>query len=170
MPPFPSQHHCQCGKSTKRAAKLGYCPKCSTVCSGSGTAKTKKGVEKQITHNKWVHYQSESCSACDAARTAIEKTEWCELFILFHLPSPNATQEWHHPWYFVWVGNLIDYLSIPFSFEAWTSICSFPFIEVIFILRPAILLDFRSFCLVGMRYQNHLQKKNRFVYHVHELQ
>ncbi|KIK34449.1 hypothetical protein CY34DRAFT_812907 [Suillus luteus UH-Slu-Lm8-n1] len=73
MPPYPSTHHCSCGRSTKRAAKLGYCPKCSETCEGRGSAQTKGGVAQVITHKKWVKYQTESCSACENAREAIEK-------------------------------------------------------------------------------------------------
>jgi hypothetical protein len=74
MPPWPSVHHCKCGKSTKRAANLGYCPKCSGTCEGVGSATTKGGVVRPITHKKWVKYQTESCTACEEARKAIEKT------------------------------------------------------------------------------------------------
>lgn len=77
MPPYPSKHHCKCGKSTKRAAALGYCPKCSTRCDGQGTARTKSGQVVNITHRAWVHYQSESCSACREAKAAIEKRPEC---------------------------------------------------------------------------------------------
>jgi len=58
----------------KRTTKLGYCPKCSAVCEGGrGTAQTKSGKQQAITVDAWVHYQSEPCSACAAAREAVEK-------------------------------------------------------------------------------------------------
>ncbi|KAG1850109.1 hypothetical protein C8R48DRAFT_728370 [Suillus tomentosus] len=75
MPPFPCLHHCQCGNSTKRAARIGYCSKCSETCEGRGTATTKGGVTQNITHDKWVKYQTGSCSACKYVREAIESKE-----------------------------------------------------------------------------------------------
>lgn len=70
MPTEAHEHHCRCGKITARAIQQGYCPKCSTRCYGSGTATTQGGVEKEISHEKWIHYQSEDCSKC-ASQSAL---------------------------------------------------------------------------------------------------
>ncbi|KIK35926.1 hypothetical protein CY34DRAFT_551862 [Suillus luteus UH-Slu-Lm8-n1] len=85
------KHHCKCGKSTKRASKLGYCPNCSEICRGGGTATTKGGEVRVITHKEWTKYQSEDCSQCKVRREHIEAEEDEEC----KMPEPNS-KETHH--------------------------------------------------------------------------
>lgn len=68
-------HHCKCGESMKRAGSLDYCPKCSEICCGEGTATTKGGEVRVITHTTCTKYKGGLCSQCEGRREHIEAEE-----------------------------------------------------------------------------------------------
>jgi len=79
MPPFKNNHHCNPCKKTYSIRQGGYCDEHQTVCYGEGTAMTKDGVEKNITHGAWIHYKRESCERCGKMIGYIKKKNASEV-------------------------------------------------------------------------------------------
>jgi hypothetical protein len=74
-PTKKKMHHCKCGGSMKRAGNLDYCSKCSVICCGEGTATTKGGEVRDITHTACTKYKAGFCSQCEGRREHIEAEE-----------------------------------------------------------------------------------------------
>lgn len=69
MPKEGNNHHCKCGKSTRRSSRLGYCPHCQERCTGDDTTK----------HESFIKNQGYPCERCQAIRDAITKREKDEI-------------------------------------------------------------------------------------------
>ena len=109
MPRFPSRH-CACEKSTKRAVRFGYCPKCCYTCEGksynifhtkssakndwfdfrkgNGSAKTQSGRDIYVEHERWVVYHNNFCDACNCTIQTIQATPYCKLAAPMHSYDP----------------------------------------------------------------------------------